>query len=58
MNFTAMAFEWTGRNVYFTDSLEDAIRVVNVDGRFELTLYNASNGVYRPNQIVLDPPHG
>ncbi|KAH9504509.1 Sortilin- receptor [Bulinus truncatus] len=57
-DITGMAFEWTGRNVYFTDATDHTIQVVNVDARFQLTLYNSSHGFYRPNQIVLDPSHG
>lgn len=57
-NISGMAFDWTGRNVYLADHDKNEIRVVNVDGRFEQSIYNSSEGVYRPKQLVVDPHHG
>ncbi|BFZ13664.1 hypothetical protein BsWGS_16703 [Bradybaena similaris] len=52
-----MAFDWTGRNVYYTAS-NNTIRVVNVDWRYERTLYTVRNGVNSPRTLTVDPHHG
>ncbi|CAL1547728.1 unnamed protein product, partial [Lymnaea stagnalis] len=57
-SISSLAFDWTGRNVYLADPTINEIRVVNVDGRFEQSIYNFAEGVYKPKQLVVDPHHG
>ncbi|CAG5115954.1 unnamed protein product, partial [Candidula unifasciata] len=54
---TGMAFDWTGRNVYYADS-NNSVHVVSVDLRYERTLYTVKNKVYSPRAITVDPHHG
>lgn len=55
---TSMAFDWTGRNIFYTLQDNNNINVVNVDKRYERTLYTSEKGVYSPSTITVDPHHG
>ncbi|XP_055342132.1 low-density lipoprotein receptor-related protein 2-like [Paramacrobiotus metropolitanus] len=51
-----LAFDWIGRNLYWTDSSLDTINVASVDRNMRSVLF--SQNISRPRGIVVDPREG
>lgn len=47
-----IAVDWSSRNVYYADSLNDEIGVASLDGKYKKTL--VSEGLVNPRAVALD----
>ena len=55
-NVAALAYDWSGRNIYWIDSRFKTIEVSRSDGKYRRQLIRGP--LDQPRKLVLDPHHG
>ena len=60
--FTSMeglAYDWIGKNIYWTDNIRNTLEVMRYDGQHRKVLISDSDGIIdRPRGIAVDPARG
>ena len=54
-----LAYDWIGKNIYWTDNIRNTLEVMRYDGQHRKVLISGSEGIIdRPRGIAVDPARG
>ena len=54
-----LAYDWIGKNIYWTDNIRNTLEVMRYDGQHRKVLISGSDQIIdRPRGIAVDPARG